>query len=53
MQAGGGIGLHAHRGGAAGAYTVAPGHEPYDPLAMFKVTLLEHFYDLSDSECEF
>ena len=34
------------------AYTATRGREPHDPLVMFKMTLLQHFYDLSDPECE-
>jgi IS5 family transposase len=34
------------------AYTATRGRDPHDPLVMFKMTLLQHFYDLSDPECE-
>ena len=33
-------------------YTATRGRDPHDPLVMFKMTLLQHFYDLSDPECE-
>ena len=33
------------------ASTATRGRDPHDPLVMFKMTLLQHFYDLSDPEC--
>ena len=34
------------------ACTATRGRDPHDPLVMFKMTLLQHFYALSDPECE-
>ena len=33
-------------------YPVTTGDPPYPPLALFKMSLLQHWYGLSDPQCE-